>query len=323
MKNITKNFFLFLLSVTFASLIIFFCIEILPGDVAQIILGTEANPQNLAIIRKELGIDKAWYIRYFSWIGDLLKADLGQSYVLEEKNLKLFQERIAVTFALILSSLFLSLTIAYIIGLASFSIRKKIFNQFITSFLQIGVALPSFWIATLLIIFFAVKNQWLPAGNFSGWNFNSWSEFSHSIKYLILPILSLSIPQVAIFTRIIKKSLENTKSEYFIKTAISKGISKKKVLFFHLFPYSQIPIITIVAIQIPFLCTGAILIESVFYLPGVGRLLLQSIYHRDLILVKNAVLLLFILVIFVQFLAKILINFINPEEKKNNFYKFY
>ena len=315
-KNIVKKIFFFFLSLFFASLIIFFCVEILPGDVAQIILGTEANLQNLQILRKELGLDASWYIRYFFWIGDLLQADLGKSYVLEENNIRLFQERIAITISLIFGSIAFSLTIAYIIGLTSFFTKKKFFKQNIISFLQIGAALPSFWIATLLIIFFAVKNQWLPAGSFPGWNFNSWLGFSHSAKYLFLPILSLSIPQIAIFTRVIKNSLQATKNEYFIKTAISKGISKQKVLLFHIFPYSQIPIITVTALQIPFLFTGAVLIENIFYLPGIGRLILQSIYQRDLILLKNAILLLFILVIFVQFLAKILIDFLNPEEKK-------
>ena len=312
-NKIARKIFSFFFSIFFASIIIFFCTDVLPGDVAQFILGTQANPESLQNLRDQLHLDIPHYQRYFFWIEGLLQGDLGESYVLGEPNSVLLKERLTLSLPLILGSLLLSFCLAHIIGLFSFFIQNQFLNKMVVSILQVGVALPSFWLATLLIIFFAVQNQWLPVGDFSGWEFDSLASFSHSLWYLVLPILSLSIPQTAIFTRVVRNSLKDTESEYFIKTAISKGLSKNRILFFHILPYSQIPIITIIALQIPFLFTGAILIENIFYLPGVGRLILQAIYQRDLILVKNAVLLLFIFVIFIQFLARVLISLLHPE----------
>lgn len=312
-NKILRKIFSFFFSIFLASLIIFFCIEILHGDVAQFILGVQATPAALQNLRVELGLDLPYYQRYFFWIADLLRGDLGQSYVLEEQNVFLLRERLTVSLPLILGSLFFSFCLSHLIGLFSFFIQNLWFHRLLVGFLQIGIALPSFWLATLLIIFFGVQNQWLPVGDFPGWDFHSLESLANSLWYLVLPVLSLSIPQTAIFTRVVKNSLKDTESEYFIKTAVSKGLSKYRILFFHILPYSLIPIITIVVLQIPFLFTGAVLIENIFYLPGVGRLLLQAIYQRDIILVKNTILLLFVFVIFIQFLARIIISFCNPE----------
>ena len=316
MTKIISKFFFLVVSLICASIVIFLCTDILPGDTAQFILGTEVDEVALQTLRKELGLHYSWYQRYFFWIFDLLQGDLGKSYLLGVDNALLLKERLAVTLPLIFFSLLISLMLAYLIGLVSIYFQKKWLNRFIMSFLQIGIALPSFWIASLLILFFAVKKGWLPAGSFPAWNFQSASGVLNSLKYLILPIISLSIPQTAIFTRIIRNSLLDTAGEDFIKTALSKGLTKNKTLFFHILPYAQIPIITIVSLQIPFLLTGAVLVESVFYLPGMGRLILQAIHQRDLILVKNAVLLLFVFVIFIQFLAQMIIMILNPEITK-------
>ena len=163
--------------------------------------------------------------------------------------------------------------------------------------------------------FFAVYLGWFPVGNFPGWNFSSLSGFLTSLQYLVLPLLSLILPQTAIFTRIIRSSLLEAATENFVKTAQSKGLSPLKVLLKHIFPYAQIPIITIVGLQIPLLITGVILIEYVFFLPGMGRLILQAIHQRDLILVKNAVLLLIILVSAVNLITQWIILFLNPDSQ--------
>ena len=287
----------------------------MPGDTAQFILGTEANVETLQSLREELNLNAAWYQRYFDWIKGLLQGDWGKSYVLGLEVKQLFLERLPLTLSLVFLSLFISLLLAYFFSLVVVYFQKNWLDWSIISLLQFGVALPSFWIASLLIVFFAVYLGWFPVGNFPGWNFSSLSGFLTSLQYLVLPLLSLILPQTAIFTRIIRSSLLEAATENFVKTAQSKGLSPLKVLLKHIFPYAQIPIITIVGLQIPLLITGVILIEYVFFLPGMGRLILQAIHQRDLILVKNAVLLLIILVSAVNLITQWIILFLNPDSQ--------
>lgn len=313
--NLIKKTLIFFFSVVLASLVIFVIIDFLPGDTAQFILGIEASTETLKSLRQELKLDLEWYQRYFFWLKGLLQGDLGSSYILNMENNLLFTERLKITVPLIFFSIFISLVLAYIISLLVVYFQQSWVDWGLLGLMQLAVALPSFWVAFFLIIIFSVQLNWLPAGNFDGWNFSSWSAFFHSFSYLLLPIIALCLPQTAIFTRIIRNSLLEAQEEDFIKTAKSKGLSKIKVLYFHVLPFSQIPIITIVSLQIPFLITGTILIEHVFYLPGMGNLILQAIYQRDLIIVRNAVLLILLLVFFMNFLSQLIILFLNPDSK--------
>ncbi len=310
-----QKFFLFLFFLIFASFLIFIITDLLPGDTAQFILGTEASAETLQSLREELNLHLAWYQRYFFWIKGLLQGDWGKSYILNLDVKQLFLERLSLTLPLIFLSLFLSLALAYFLSFVVVYFQKNWLDWGIMSLLQLGIALPSFWIASLLIIFFSVQLGWLPVGNFLGWDFSSLSGFFISLKYLVLPLLSLILPQTAIFTRIIRSSLIEAATENFIKTAQSKGLSPFKILLKHIFPYAQIPIITIVGLQIPLLITGVVLIEYVFFLPGMGRLILQAIHQRDLILVKNAVLLLILLVSSVNLITQWIILILNPDRQ--------
>ena len=315
LKHFSQKFLGFLFFLFFASFLIFIVTDLLPGDTAQFILGTEARAETLQSLREELNLNAVWYQRYFFWIKNLLQGDWGKSYILGLDVKQLFLERLSLTLPLIFLSLFLSLALAYFLSLVVVYFQKNWLDWGIISLLQLGIALPSFWIASLLIVFFAVYLGWFPVGNFPGWNFSSLRGFFISMKYLALPLLSLILPQTAIFTRIIRSSLLEAATENFIKTAQSKGLSPLKVLLKHIFPYAQIPIITIVGLQIPLLITGVILIEYVFFLPGMGRLILQAIHQRDLILVKNAVLLLILLVSFVNLITQWIILILNPDRQ--------
>ena len=313
--KILNNLCYFIFSLFLISLFIFLATDILPGDTAQFILGTEASIEKLQALRSELQLDLTWYQRYIFWIKNLLQGDLGKSYTLNLAASDIFKERLSITLPLIISSLVLSLLLAYFFALLAVYFQHKWQDWGIMALLQSGLALPSFWVASIFIVIFAVQLNWFPAGNFKSWNFSSWISFWQSIKYFILPVITLTLPQLAIFSRIIRSSLLDTQNEDFVKTAQSKGITKLKILISHILPYAQIPIITIISLQIAFLITGAIIIEQVFYLPGMGRLILQTIYQRDLIILRNSIFLLLVFIIILNLLAQLVISILNPENR--------
>ena len=190
-KYFMQKFLLFLCFLLFASFLIFIITDLLPGDTAQFILGTEANVETLQSLREELNLNAAWYQRYFDWIKGLLQGDWGKSYVLGLEVKQLFLERLPLTLSLVFLSLFISLLLAYFFSLVVVYFQKNWLDWSIISLLQFGVALPSFWIASLLIVFFAVYLGWFPVGNFPGWNFSSLSGFLTSLQCATLTLAVL------------------------------------------------------------------------------------------------------------------------------------
>ena len=190
-KHCALKFLGFFLFLFLASFVIFTITDLLPGDTAQFILGTEASAETLQSLREELNLNAGWYQRYFFWIKGLSQGDWGKSYVLGLEVKQLFLERLPLTLSLVFLSLFISLLLAYFFSLVVVYFQKNWLDWSIISLLQVGLALPSFWVASLLIVFFSVRLGWFPVGNFIGWNFSSLSGFLTSLQYLVLPLLTL------------------------------------------------------------------------------------------------------------------------------------
>ena len=292
-----------------ASLLIFLLLEILPGDPAAVILGVGAQEDTLRALRAELGLDLPAPVRYLNWLGEVLQGDLGRSYTYDTSVQELLLNRVELSLPLALLAILLSTGIAIPLGVFAASRHRKVADTGIMGFAQLGVAVPNFWFAILLILLFSVKLGWFSAGGFAGWD----AGWIPAFKSLVLPAVALALPQAAILARVTRSSVLETVQEDYIRTARAKGLSRSQALWRHAVRNALIPVVTILGLQLSFLLAGTIIIENVFYLPGVGRLLFQAIAQRDLMVVKNLVLVLAATVVLINFLVDLLYAVLDPR----------
>ncbi|MBF0276873.1 MAG: ABC transporter permease [SAR324 cluster bacterium] len=292
-----------------ATVVVFLVLEILPGDPASFMLGMEAQEDTLSALRAQMGLDQPALVRYFKWVLGLLSGDLGISYTYDVPVSELIIERIFVSLPLAILAIVLSTVIAIPLGVIAASRHNKSSDLIIMGFSQLGIAIPNFWFAMLLTIVFAVMLRWLPAGGFAGWD----AGFFPALTSLLLPTVSLALPQSAILARVTRSAVLEVIQEDYIRTARAKGVSRGSALWNHALRNAMIPVVTIMGLQFSFLLAGTIIIENVFYLPGIGRLIFQAISQRDLIVVKDLVILLSAAVIIINFIVDVLYAVIDPR----------
>ena len=296
------------LSLLVASAAIFGIVALVPGDPASFMLGTGAQPDTVAALRDQLGLDLPWPVRYARWLGQVLTGDLGTSFTYKTPVAQLLADRVAVSLPLALLALGLAVAIAFPVGMLAAARRGRAADVAVMGGTQLGIALPNFWFAMLLVLLFAVRLRWLPAGGFPGWDHPA-----AALKALILPAVALALPQAAILARVVRSALIETMGQDYIRTARAKGLTERQALRRHGLRNALIPALTIIGLQFSFLLAGAIIIENVFYLPGLGRLIFQAITQRDLIVVQSAVLVLVAAVIVVTFLTDLAYAAVDPR----------
>jgi len=301
-----------LATLAIATVIIFVVMEVLPGDPAAIMLGVGAQPDTLAALRNELGLDLPVLERYGRWVAGLLSGDLGTSYTYSVPVSELVGERVWVSLPLALISMALTTLIAIPAGVFAAARRGRLGDTGISVLAQIGIAIPNFWFAMLLILVFAVSLGWAPAGGFPGWQDGP----GPALRSLVLPSIALALPQAAILTRVTRSSVLETLGEDYVRTARAKGLTWNAALWRHAVRNALIPVVTIMGLQFSFLLAGTIIIENVFYLPGLGRLLFQAISQRDLIVVKDLVVLLAGTVVIVNFLVDLAYLALDPRLRR-------
>lgn len=299
------------LSLLAASVLIFLVIESVPGDPAAYMLGTSAQPETLAALRAQLGLDQPLPLRYGHWLAGILQGDFGQSLTYKTSISEMIAVRMQVSLPLALMALVLAMLIAFPIGMFAANQRNGKKGQFVMAATQIGIALPNFWFAMLLVLVFAVKLGWLPSGGFPGWGHPG-----AALRALILPAIALALPQAAILARVLRSALIEALDQDYIRTARAKGLGQQAALRRHALRNAMIPVLTILGMQFSFLLAGAIIIENVFYLPGLGRLIFQAITQRDLIVVQSAVLVMVAAVIIVTFLVDLAYLLIDPRLRR-------
>jgi peptide/nickel transport system permease protein len=295
-----------------ASAVIFTVMEVLPGDPAQVMLGTQARPDTLEALRQKLGLDRPPVERYAEWAGGLLKGDLGTSYTYSTPVAELVRDRVVVSLPLALLALALTTAIAIPLGAWAGARRNSLVDAGVMGATQIGIAVPNFWFAMLLVLLFAITLRWLPAGGFPGWSAGPWP----ALRALILPAVALALPQASILARVMRSSLLETLGDDYIRTARAKGLSRGQVLRRHALRNALIPVLTIMGLQFSFLLAGTIIIENVFYLPGLGRLVFQAINQRDLVVVRSVVMLLVASVVIVNFLVDLAYLAVDPRLRR-------
>ena len=306
-----KRFATFLATLFAASIVVFAVQGVLPGNAAQVMLGESATPEAVAALSKKLGLDQPAAVRYGRWIEGFASGDLGTSVAYDTPVAQLIAERLAVTAPLALMAMALTTVIALTLGIYAASRHNQIGDVGVMAASQIGIAIPNFWFAILLILVFAVKLQWFSAGGFPGWEEAVWPAF----KALILPAVALAVVQAAILARITRSAVLDVLREDFVRTARAKGLSQRQVLWRHVLRNAFVPVLTVMGLQFANLLTGTIVVENVFSLPGLGRLIFQAISNRDILVVQNVVMLLAAAVIAINFVVDVLYAVIDPRLK--------
>lgn len=304
-----KRLFSLILTLFVATIIIFILIEVVPGDPAAFMMGLSTNTDAADALRAELGLNLSAWDRYFNWISGMLVGDFGISYTYRIPVSELVLDRLTVSLPLTIYALILSTIIAIPVGVISASKRGSFSDTFLMGTAQIGVAIPNFWFAILLVLLFSTTLQWFSAVGFVGWE----AGFFPVLKSLTLPAISLALPQAAILSRVMRSSVLEVMDEDYIRTARAKGLTKRQALIRHGLRNAMIPVLTILGLQFSFLLAGGIIIESIFSLPGLGRLVFQAIAQRDLIVVKSIVTLLVLAVVMITFLVDLAYAWVDPR----------
>ena len=300
----------FILTLLAVSIVVFAVMNILPGDPALTILGLDASEDALAALRDQLGLNEPVLTRYVMWVVHALTGDFGVSHSFGVPVSGLIAERLPMTLALALAGMVVTVALALVLGIGAAANHRKLGDWGVMFLSQLGIAVPAFWLSILLVLLFAVKLRWLPPGGFPGWS-DPWL----AVKSLMLPTVALALVQSAVLARVTRSSALEVMRLDYVRTARATGFSRQRVLWRHVLPNALVPIVTIVGMQFASVVTGTIVIENVFYLPGLGRLIFQSISNRDLPTVQALVMMFAAIVVTANFVVDVLYLLIDPRLK--------
>ncbi|MEE8415538.1 MAG: ABC transporter permease [Desulfobacterales bacterium] len=296
-----RRFCRLILTVLLISTIIFLVIRVIPGDPALVIAGIDATESDISAIRIKLGTDRSLPAQYIQWIWGILRFDFGRSMISGQPVSQLILERFPLTLTLALMGMMLSIFVAIPLGVISAVKRWSIWDYFGMVLSQVGMAIPSFWLGILLLLILSVKVKLFPLFG------------SGTIKHLILPAISLGIARAAVLLRLTRASMLEELSKEYVITARAKGLTERMVNYKHTLKNALLPVVTIAGIQLGYMLGGAIIIEQVFSLPGLGRLFLFGVYQRDFPLIQGGVMFVAVIFSFINFVVDMLYSFLNPK----------
>jgi peptide/nickel transport system permease protein len=297
-----------------AALIIFLLLDLLPGDPARFILGINASPEAVAALRAQMGLDAPAHERFLGWVLGMLGGDFGQSHTQRLPVADLIGERMAVTLPLSLFAMVVSVVIGLPVGILAAMRRGKATDTALMVLAQTGVAVPNFWFGMLLTLLFAVTLRWLPTGGFVPWQ----EDPVAALRGFVLPGLALALPQASILARVMRTALVDMAEQDFIRTARAKGMTKDQAIWRHGVRNALLPVLTILGLQFAYLVAGTIIVENVFYLPGLGRLIFTAISERDLVLVRGATLVLVVVTAATMLAVDLCYALVDPRLRGRN-----
>lgn len=291
------------------SLAVFMIIQLVPGDPARVVLGVQANEENVAALRERMGLNRPVVEQYFSWIGNALQGNLGNSLITAQPVTPQVFSRLAATLQLAIVSLIIGLLVAFPLGIISALYPRSPIDLLASFISQVGVSIPDFWLGIMLILLFSLNLRWLPPSGYTPIfeNFPSW------LSHIILPALTAGLISGSIQTRFIRSAMLEVLNENYIRTANAKGLSPLTVLRRHALPNAMITIITIIGLQMTALFSAVVVVEIVFAWPGLGQLSLNAVLDRDYPLLQGTVLTLAVIVTFINLLIDMLYFFIDPR----------
>jgi peptide/nickel transport system permease protein len=304
------------LTLAVASMVVFAVLELLPGNAAEAILGDTATPESLAALQAKLGLDRPPLQRYTDWVHGLLTGHTAISSSYDTPTAELIGQRLHVTLPLALLAMGLTVVLALSLGVYAAARHHRPGDVGVMALSQLGIAIPNFWFAILLILLFAVHLEWVSAGGFPGWTEDDGGGLWDGLKALILPAISLALVQAAILARVTRSAVLEVMREDFVRTARARGLTRRQALWRHVLRNAMIPVLTVMGLQFANLVTGTIVVENVFVLPGVGRLVFQAIANRDLVVVRDVVLLLAGVVVVVNFAVDVAYALIDPRLRR-------
>ncbi len=311
---LAKRFATFLATLVGTTIITFLALEILPGDPARVILGVEAPDSAVQALREQLGLNRPPLDRYLEWVSSLATGNFANSYTYSVPVDELLAARLEITVPLALLAMALSVVMAMTLGIFAAAHHNRRGDVAVMGVSQLGISVPNFWLALLLIVLFAVHLRWFSAGGFPGWD----AGVVPALKSLLLPALALATVQGAILTRFTRSAVLETMREEYVRTARAKGLTRGQTLIRHVLRNAMIPIVTVMGLQFANLLAGTIVVENVFALPGVGRLILQAITNRDLVVVRDVVTLLAAMVVLINLGVDLLYAAIDPRLKSSD-----
>ncbi|MBH5299725.1 ABC transporter permease [Corynebacterium silvaticum] len=300
------------LTLFIASVVIFVALRIVPGNPAEVALGVTATPEAVAKLSATMGIDKPLWEQYVSWIGGLLRGEFGTSLTSSTDISPIVADRLQVSLILAVLSMLFALMLAVPLGLWAARRSEHIDGILISALSQVGIAVPSFLAAILFISFFAVRLRWLPT---NGWSVPN-EDFSGFLARLVLPVVSLGIVQAAIMTRYVRAAVMDVMREDFMRTARAIGLSSWQALRSHGLRNAALPVLTVTGLQLTSLLVGAVVIERVFVIPGLGSLLLTAVTNRDLPTVQTIVMILVVLAIVVNAIVDMAYVVVDPRTRR-------
>jgi peptide/nickel transport system permease protein len=290
--------------------LVFFMLRMIPGDPVIQMLGPEYTPEAAAALRHKLGLDQPLHIQYVRWFGNVLTGDLGGSIASGETVAGAIKTALPKTLSLAALSFLIALIIAIPAGIIAALRRNSVFDYVASVVAFVGVSMPSFWIGIILILIFAVQLRWLPAIGYSEIAEDGFGEW---FKRLILPSLAIGVGYSAILMRFVRAGLLEVLGSDYVRTARAKGVRERSVVLHHALRNSLIPVVTVIGIQLALLLSGAVVVETVFSIRGLGRILVGGIFDRDYPMVQGVILLISVIFVLANLIVDIVYTFLDPR----------
>jgi peptide/nickel transport system permease protein len=309
LKYIIKRIILMIPVILFVSLMVFTIMHLIPGDPAYVMLGEDVSQEAVDSLRKELGLDRSLPVQYLSWVSKAIRGDLGRSIKTNAKILDSILTRLPVTIHLAISAIVFSIIIALPVGIIAGVKPRSTADVIATVFAMGGIAMPSFWLGILLIFFISLQLGWLPISGYVHPGEDLWD----SIRHMILPAIALGGSLAATNTRFIRSSMLEVMNKEYITTARAKGLREITTIRVHALKNALIPVVTMLGLQLGLLFGGALVVETVFAIPGLGRLIVDAIFARDFPMVQGIVLFMAVFVLTANFIVDILYSFLDPR----------
>lgn len=314
MKYLLRRLLLAIPVVILVTIMVFSLMHLLPGDPATVILGQEATPQAVSALREELGLNQPIVVQYLTWLWGVLHGDLGRSLVDHTPVSKLILQRLPVSLELTFGTFLIATLIAIPAGIFSAARRGTWIDYSSTAFALGGMSIPHFWLGMMFIVLFAVKLGWLPASGYVPFSENPVANLSA----MIMPMLATGLRESAILMRMVRSSLLEVMDADYIRTAYSKGLKERTVILHHALKNAFVPVLTVSGLMIAGLLGGLVITETIFSIPGYGKLLVDSIFTRDFVTVQGAILVSALLVVTVNLIVDLMYTVIDPRIKIGN-----